>query len=122
MLGALPAPRRDPVLGNHDLHLVCQHEAVERTRKDDTFADILGAPDARELIEWLRARPMLYAEGRHAMVHAALLPQWTLAQSIALAREVELALTGANYGTSHFLRRSSLTSLGRTLGGWIACA
>jgi bis(5'-nucleosyl)-tetraphosphatase (symmetrical) len=85
------------VLGNHDLHLVCQHEGVERTRKDDTFADVLGAPDARELIEWLRARPMLHAEGGYAMVHAALMPQWTMAQSIGLAREVELALTGSNY-------------------------
>ena len=107
------------VLGNHDLHLVCQHEGVERTRKDDTFADVLGAPDARELIEWLRARPMLHAEGRYGMVHAALLPQWTLAQSSALAREVGLALTGSNY-------REFLANLygdrpdrwDNSLGGW----
>jgi bis(5'-nucleosyl)-tetraphosphatase (symmetrical) len=85
------------VLGNHDLHLVCQHEGVERRRKDDTFGDVLGAPDGRELVDWLRARPMLHVEGRYAMVHAALLPQWSVADSAALAREVEQALTGSQY-------------------------
>ena len=34
------------VLGNHDLHLLTQHEGFERKRKDDTFDDVLGAPDA----------------------------------------------------------------------------
>ena len=85
------------VLGNHDLHLVCQHEGIERTRKDDTLGDALGAPDAGELVDWLRAQPMVHVEGRYAMVHAALLPQWSVAESIALAREVERALTGPRY-------------------------
>ena len=29
------------VLGNHDLHLVTQHEGFERRRKDDSFDDVL---------------------------------------------------------------------------------
>ena len=85
------------VLGNHDLHLVCQYEGVERRRKDDTFDDLLAAPDARELTGWLRARPMLHVEGRYAMVHAALLPQWGIREAAALAREVEQALTAPSY-------------------------
>jgi len=85
------------VLGNHDLHLVCQHEGVERRRKDDTFGDVLAAADARELVDWLRGRPMLHVEGRYAMVHAALLPQWGVAQGTALAGEVEQALKGPHY-------------------------
>src|SRR5881296_2756259 len=40
------------VLGNHDLHLVTQHEGYERPRKDDTFQDVLKAPDAKELVGW----------------------------------------------------------------------
>ena len=32
------------VLGNHDLHLVTQHEGFERPRPDDTFGDVLAAP------------------------------------------------------------------------------
>src|SRR3954470_10705376 len=57
------------VLGNHDLHLVTQHEGVERRRKDDTFDDVLQAPDAKALVDWLRRRPMMHVEGGHAMVH-----------------------------------------------------
>jgi len=75
------------VLGNHDLHLVSQHEGFERTRKDDSFHDVLDAPDADELVGWLRTRPMMHIEGGWAMVHAGLLPQWTLAR----ARELLLA-------------------------------
>src|SRR5262252_1317981 len=58
------------VLGNHDLHLVTQHEGFERPRKDDTIQDVLGAADGAELVEWLRRRPMMHAEGGYAMVHA----------------------------------------------------
>src|SRR5438477_7195391 len=64
------------VLGNHDLHLATQHEGFERKRKDDTFGDVLEARDAKELVAWLRTRPMMHVEGRYAMVHAGLLPQW----------------------------------------------
>ena len=85
------------VLGNHDLHLVCQYEGIEQTRKDDTFGDVLAAHDARELIAWLRSRPMLHREGRHAMMHAALLPQWSVERGAALAREVERALVAPGY-------------------------
>jgi bis(5'-nucleosyl)-tetraphosphatase (symmetrical) len=85
------------VLGNHDLHLVTQHEGFERKRKDDTFTDVLGAPDAKELVDWVRARPMLHAEGGWALVHAGLLPQWSIDKAGSLAREVEAALRGPGY-------------------------
>ena len=85
------------VLGNHDLHLVTQHEGFERPRKDDTIDDVLGARDRRELVDWLRTRPMMHASGEFAMVHAGLLPQWTIKRSLELAREVEAALAAPNY-------------------------
>jgi bis(5'-nucleosyl)-tetraphosphatase (symmetrical) len=85
------------VLGNHDLHLAPQHEGFERPRKDDTFADVLAAPDRRELIDWLRRRPMMHAEDGYAMVHAGLLPQWSVERGLALAREVQTALRAADY-------------------------
>jgi bis(5'-nucleosyl)-tetraphosphatase (symmetrical) len=40
---------------------------------------------------------MMHAGGGHAMVHAGLLPQWSLAQALALAREVEIALQGPEH-------------------------
>jgi len=85
------------VLGNHDLHLVTQLEGFERVRKDDTFRDVLAAPDARELVDWLRRRPMMHAEGGYAMVHAGLLPQWSVEKAASLAKEVEAALAGPGY-------------------------
>src|SRR5262245_50729652 len=66
------------VLGNHDLHLVAQYEGVEKLKAKDTFQDVLDAPDAAELIEWLRAQPMVHTEGAYAMVHAGLLPPWSI--------------------------------------------
>ena len=55
------------VLGNHDLHLVTQHEGFERPRKDDTLDDVLAASDRRELVDWLRTRPMMHASGNERM-------------------------------------------------------
>lgn len=85
------------VLGNHDLHLIMLAEGCSRLRADDTLGDILQAPDREELLRWLRAQPLLYREGRHVMVHAGLLPQWTVTQAAALAAEVAQALQAADY-------------------------
>lgn len=85
------------VLGNHDLHLVTQHEGFERSRKDDTFSDVLAAKDRGQLVDWLRTRPMMHVEGGYAMVHAGLVPQWTLSEALKLGREVEAALAAPNY-------------------------
>lgn len=85
------------VLGNHDLHLITQHEGFERARKDDTFAAVMAAPDRRELVDWLRLRPMMHVEGGHAMVHAGLLPGWSPEKARSLGVEVEQALRAAAY-------------------------
>ena len=85
------------VLGNHDLHLVTQHEGFERPRKDDTFQDVLKAPDAKELVGWLRTRPMMHADGDWAMVHAGLLPRWSIQKALSLGKEVEAALAAPDY-------------------------
>src|SRR5512140_3891020 len=69
------------VLGNHDLHLLCVAEGVEKTRPRDTLDDVLAAPDRRELLDWLRHRPLLHVESGFVLVHAALLPEWTVAQA-----------------------------------------
>ncbi len=91
------AHRAVVVLGNHDLHLVAQHEGIERVYAGDTFGDVLTSAEASELVTWLRQRPMMHAEGAFAMVHAGLLPQWSVAKALSLAREVERALAGPGY-------------------------
>jgi bis(5'-nucleosyl)-tetraphosphatase (symmetrical) len=85
------------ILGNHDLHLVAQHEGIERARADDTFADVLAAPDRAALVDWLRTRPLMHAERDCAMVHAGLLPGWSVPRARSLSEEVERALRGAGY-------------------------
>lgn len=85
------------VLGNHDLHLVTQHEGFERPRGDDTFQDVLRAPDRKDLVDWLRKRPMMHAAEGYAMVHAGLVPEWTIAKALRLAKEVEAALAADDY-------------------------
>lgn len=85
------------VLGNHDLHLVARHEGFERSRKDDTFQDVLAAPDRRELIDWLRIRPLMHVADGYAMVHAGLLPQWSIDKANALGGEVAAALAAPHY-------------------------
>jgi len=85
------------VLGNHDLHLLMLAEGKSRLRKDDTLGPILKAPDREELLAWLRARPLIHAENGYVMVHAGLLPQWSVPQALALGGEVETALRAPTF-------------------------
>src|SRR5688572_5625762 len=80
------------VLGNHDLNLLAVAEGLRKRHRSDTIGDILQAPDRDELLHWLRTRKMMHAGSGYAMVHAGLLPQWTIERAIALAGEVEAAL------------------------------
>ena len=83
------------VLGNHDLHLVARAAGVHAPKSRDTLGEILAAPDLADLVHWLRHRPLLHVENGFVLVHAGLLPEWTVARARALAGEVEAALRGA---------------------------
>ena len=87
------------VLGNHDLHLLAVAEGAAELHRTDTLDEILSAPDRDELLFWLRQQNMLHAEGDYVLVHAGLLPQWSVKQAVGLAREVESALRGDDYAT-----------------------
>lgn len=79
------------VLGNHDLHLLAC-SAGASLEKGDTLSECLSAPDAPELLAWLRAQPLLYQEGEVAMVHAGIDPRWSWAEATERARAVEVEL------------------------------
>jgi bis(5'-nucleosyl)-tetraphosphatase (symmetrical) len=85
------------VLGNHDFHLLAVAAGHAKKHRSDTLDQVLAAPDSEELLGWLRQRPMLHVEGSWAMVHAGLLPQWSIAGARTLAQEVEDELRGANW-------------------------
>jgi bis(5'-nucleosyl)-tetraphosphatase (symmetrical) len=82
------------VLGNHDLHLLAVAFGSRRKRKSDTLDDVLNASDRDELLEWLITRPLAHLDPsrRDLMVHAGLVPQWSVETAVALARDVEAAL------------------------------
>src|SRR5688572_10644749 len=75
------------VLGNHDLFLLAVAADIMTLRPKDTIQDVLAAEDRADLIDWLRHQPLHYCERSFFMVHAGLLPQWTLDEAVKLAKE-----------------------------------
>ena len=85
------------VLGNHDLHLLMVADGRVKAHRKDTLGAILEAPDRDELLTWLRGLPLMHVDGEYAMVHAGLLPSWSVGQALGLARETERALQGPDW-------------------------
>ncbi|WP_374413812.1 symmetrical bis(5'-nucleosyl)-tetraphosphatase [Hydrogenophaga sp.] len=86
------------LLGNHDLHLLAVAHGVRKPHRSDTLDDVLNAPDRDRLLDWLRARPLALQIEGWLMVHAGVLPQWDVPQTLSLARELEAELRGADWG------------------------
>ncbi|UST54966.1 symmetrical bis(5'-nucleosyl)-tetraphosphatase [Comamonadaceae bacterium OTU4NAUVB1] len=90
------------LLGNHDLHLLGVAHGARRAGRKDTIDDILDAPDRAALLDWLRHQRMALHQaigGRDLlMVHAGVLPQWSVEHALALAAEVEAVLRGPDLG------------------------
>ena len=93
-----------PILGNHDLHLLVAASGYTKQYPGDTLSDILNAPDRDELLHWLRQQKLMHVDNTlgYAMVHAGLLPQWSITKALALAGEVETVLRGDDHDA--FLR------------------
>ena len=84
------------LLGNHDLHLLAMWGGVRQPGRRDTAQAVLQAPDAADLMDWLRHRALAIHAHGWLMVHAGVLPAWDIRQTLALAGEVEAALRGPN--------------------------
>ena len=82
------------VLGNHDLHLLAVAAGAGRLKPMDTLDGILQAVDRPALLDWLRHQRMAIWGKGVLSVHAGVLPSWNLAQTLALAAEVESVLRG----------------------------
>ena len=84
------------LLGNHDLHLLAVAHGVRAAQRNDTLDCILQAPDRTALLGWLQqqhlALELATPQTRWLMVHAGVLPQWSVQQTLALAAEVETLL------------------------------
>ncbi|WP_277187158.1 symmetrical bis(5'-nucleosyl)-tetraphosphatase [Caballeronia sp. BR00000012568055] len=85
------------VLGNHDLNLLSVAAGLRKPKKGDTLDDILNARDSRDLIEWVRHKPVAHFENGALMVHAGVLPQWDVTTTMELANELERALRAPDW-------------------------
>lgn len=83
------------VLGNHDLHLLAVFAGISRNKPKDRLTPLLEAPDADELLNWLRRQPLLQIdeEKKLVMAHAGITPQWDLQTAKECARDVEAVLS-----------------------------
>jgi len=90
------------LLGNHDLHLLGVAHGARKSGRKDTLDGVLDAPDREPMLEWLRHQHLALHQvigGRDLlMVHAGVLPQWGVGQTLALASEVEAVLRGPALG------------------------
>jgi bis(5'-nucleosyl)-tetraphosphatase (symmetrical) len=90
------------LLGNHDLHLLGVAHGARKPSRKDTLAALLEAPDSEAMLEWVRqqhmALHMQIGGGDLLMVHAGVLPQWTVGDTLVLAAEVESVLRGPALG------------------------
>jgi bis(5'-nucleosyl)-tetraphosphatase (symmetrical) len=80
------------VLGNHDLHLLALHYTADRKiRSGDTLDAVLQAADRESLLEWLLQRPLLHVDQnqQNLLIHAGLLPSWTIQEAVELATEIQ---------------------------------
>ena len=89
------------VLGNHDLHLLAIAHGVKKPTPKDTIGEVLSAPDASALIDWLQQQPLILSVNDFTIVHAGIPPQWALSEAFSLAEEVHTALTSTR-ATSYF--------------------
>jgi len=109
------------VLGNHDWHLLAVAAGVRPRHRNDTLEDILDAPDREDWLAWLRHQRMALHAGGWLMLHAGVVPQWDLAQTLALAADLERALRdspprdflGAMFGNEPFEWSESLAGAER---------
>jgi len=86
------------VLGNHDLHLLAVDAGFKKDKSGD-LAEIMDAPDRRDLLDWLRSRPLLHHDetSGYTLIHAGLSPQWDLATAQRCSSELQSVLSDDDY-------------------------
>jgi bis(5'-nucleosyl)-tetraphosphatase (symmetrical) len=91
------------ILGNHDLHLLAAAQGRRKFSRRDTLLEVLQAPDAAQLLEWVRQQPLARTHALGAeqllMVHAGVQQSWDLADTLRYAAEVQDVLRSSEMDT-----------------------
>ena len=85
------------ILGNHDIHLLGVAAGVRAPGRSDTLDDILLSPDCEGWLNWLRQWPLAHFEHGILMVHAGVMPQWSLKQVLQYSDEAHTLLASNGY-------------------------
>jgi bis(5'-nucleosyl)-tetraphosphatase (symmetrical) len=88
-------PSVEPVLGNHDLHLLAEDARRARSHsRNAEFEAILRAPDREALMDWLGAMPLATWSEKFQLlrVHAGVVPSWDRDTTLERALEVQAVL------------------------------
>ena len=86
------------LLGNHDLHLLAVAAGVRKPHRKDTLGQILASTEREVWLAWLRQCKLADMACGWLTVHAGVLPQWSAAQTLALAAEVEQVIRSPALG------------------------
>jgi bis(5'-nucleosyl)-tetraphosphatase (symmetrical) len=109
-------------LGNHDLYLLAEnHRYPDAGSPNPEMDTILQAPERLKLMGWLQHQPLAHWSAAHQvlMVHAGVIPQWTVEQTLSCAAEVEQALKSGKSGKFFTrMRKNGKRKWHDKLGGW----
>lgn len=89
----------EPVLGNHDLHLLSIYAGLFKDKKNDKLKTLIQSPMVSEYAKWLRAQPLIryYPEFNIIVSHAGTHPFVPLETQIELANQAQQKLASKDY-------------------------
>ncbi|MBP9741949.1 MAG: symmetrical bis(5'-nucleosyl)-tetraphosphatase [Burkholderiales bacterium] len=85
------------VLGNHDIFLLGRYAQVVSPNATDTINDILIAPHASKLIDYLRNCPLIFENDKYILAHAGIYPKMDFIYLTAISNHISEILKSANY-------------------------
>ena len=80
------------VLGNHDLHFLSVAFNQKEMSSTDTLHPILLSRNLNRYIDWMLSCQLIHKDKDFLMVHAGLMPDWSIDDALELAKDVMISL------------------------------
>lgn len=91
------------VLGNHEIFAISLYLGALKATRPHTLDGLLQAPDIHELMDFLRAQPLIIREENHIFIHAGILPAVSINDTILQAEHISSLLQSDD--AKKFLKR-----------------